>query len=137
MPRCPALAGQRRCPDPRHRKVCDLSRSGDGFFQRAINLHSLPYFPPERARAHAPDRGGREMMARTGSGLRAAAQLSRRAVIALPVTAVVSSVPRRAESETMSGGATLPQLSYSGTELAPVIVDRAYANFGVTVDLAG
>jgi hypothetical protein len=76
------------------------------------------------------------MMARTGSGLRAT-QLSRRAVIALPVTAVVSSVPRRAESETMSGGATLPQLSYSGTELAPVIVDRAYVTFSVTVNLAG
>ena len=76
-------------------------------------------------------------MARTGSGLRAAALLSRRAVIALPVTAVVSSVARWAGSETMSGGATLPRLSYSGTELAPVIVDRAFANFGVTVDLAG
>lgn len=77
------------------------------------------------------------MMARTGSGLRAAAQLSRRAVIALPVTAVVSSGARWAESETMSGGATLPRLSYSGTELAPVIVDRAFVNIGVTVNLAG
>src|SRR5215467_11028102 len=114
MPRCPALAGQRRCPDPGHREVRDLSRSGDGFFQRAIDLYSLPYFPPERARAHAPDRGEREMMARTGSRLRAV-QLSRRAVIALPVTAVVSSLARRAESETMSGGDTLPRLSYSGT----------------------
>jgi hypothetical protein len=77
------------------------------------------------------------MMARTGSGLRAAAQLSRRAVIALPVTAVVSSGARWAESETMSGGATLPRLSYSGTELAPVIVDRAFVNISVKVDLAG
>ena len=76
------------------------------------------------------------MMARTGSGLRAA-QLSRRAVIALPVTAVVSSVARRAASQTVPGGATLPRLSYSGTELAPVIVDRAFVNVSVTVDLAG
>jgi len=76
------------------------------------------------------------MMARTGSGLRVAL-LSRRAVIALPVTAVVSSVARWAASETVPGGANLPRLSYSGTELAPVIVDRAFANFGVTVDLAG
>lgn len=75
-------------------------------------------------------------MARTGSGLRAA-QLSRRAVIALPVTAVVSSVARRAASQTVPGGATLPRLSYSGTELAPVIVDRAFVNVSVTVDLAG
>ena len=77
------------------------------------------------------------MMARTGSGLRAAAQLSRRAVIALPVTAVVSSGARWAESETMPGGATLPRLSYSGTELAPIIVDRGFVNLNVTVNLAG
>ena len=76
------------------------------------------------------------MMARTGSGLRAL-QLSRRAVIALPVTAVVSSVARWAKSETMSGGATLPRLSYSGTELAPVFVDRAFVTISVRVDLAG
>src|SRR5262249_15234206 len=47
------------------------------------------------------------------------------------------SVPRWAESETMSGGATLPRLSYSGTELAPIIVDRAFVNISVKVDLAG
>ena len=66
-----------------------------------------------------------------------AVRLSRRAVIALPVTAVVSSVARRAASQTMTGGAPLPRLSYSGTELAPVVVDRAFVNLGVTVDLAG
>ena len=77
------------------------------------------------------------MMARTGSGLRTAAQLSRRTVIALPVAAVVSSGARWAEAETMSGGATLPRLSYSGTELAPVFVDRAFVNISVRVDLAG
>ena len=76
------------------------------------------------------------MMARTGSGLRAA-RFSRRAVIALPLTAVVSSVARWAGSETMSGGATLPRLSYSGTALAAVSVDRAFVNISVTVDLAG
>jgi hypothetical protein len=77
------------------------------------------------------------MMARTGSGLRAATQLSRRAVIALSVTAVVSSVARWAAAQTVPGGATLPRLSYSGTDLATVSVDRAFVNFSVTVDLAG
>jgi hypothetical protein len=76
------------------------------------------------------------MMARTGSGLRGAAQLSRRAVIALPVSAIISSAARWAAAET-PGGATLPRLSYSGTELAPIIVDRAFVNISVPVDLAG
>jgi hypothetical protein len=73
----------------------------------------------------------------TCAGRRAAERLSRRAVIALPVCAVVSGAARRAASQTMSGGDSLPRLSYSGTALAPVTVDRAYVNFGVTVDLAG
>jgi hypothetical protein len=75
--------------------------------------------------------------ARTFSGPRAAVQLSRRTVIALPVCVVVSSAARRAASQTTSGGDSLPRLSYSGTELAPVIVDRAFVNFSVTIDLAG
>jgi hypothetical protein len=76
------------------------------------------------------------MMARTGSGLRAV-QLSRRAAIALPVSAIILSGARWAAAETAPGGATLPRLSYSGTELAAVSVDRAFVNFSVTVDLAG
>jgi hypothetical protein len=76
-------------------------------------------------------------MARTGSGLTGAGQLSRRAMIALPVSVIVSSAARWAASQTVTGGTTLPRLSYSGTELAPVIVDRAFVNLGVTVDLAG
>ena len=76
------------------------------------------------------------MMARTGSGLRAV-QLSRRAAIALPVSAIILSGARWAAAATAPGGATLPRLSYSGAELAPVIVDRAYVNFSVIVDLAG
>ena len=67
---------------------------------------------------------------------RAAALWSRQAVIALPVCAVASAA-RRSASQTMSGGDSLPRLSYSGTELAPVIVDRAFVNFSVTIDLAG
>jgi hypothetical protein len=63
--------------------------------------------------------------------------MSRRAVIALPLTAVVSSVARRAAAQTVPSGVILPRLSYSGIELAQVIVDRAFANFGVVVDLAG
>jgi hypothetical protein len=74
---------------------------------------------------------------RTCSGPRAVAQLPRRAVIALPVSGIVASAARRAASQTMSGGGTLPRLSYSGTELAPVIVDRAYVNLSITIDLAG
>ena len=77
------------------------------------------------------------MMARTGSGLRAATQLSRRAAIALPVSAIISSAARWAAAETAPGGATLPRLSYSGTELAAVSVDRAFVNISVPVDLAG
>jgi hypothetical protein len=78
------------------------------------------------------------MMARTCSGLRAAAQLSRRAVIAVPVSAIISSAARWAAAETTpGGGTTLPRLSYSGTALAAVSVDRAFVNISVTVDLAG
>jgi hypothetical protein len=73
----------------------------------------------------------------TCSGPRAAVHLSRRAVIALPVCAVVPSAARRAASQTMSAGDSLPRLSYSGTELAPVIVDRAFVNVSLTIDLAG
>jgi hypothetical protein len=55
----------------------------------------------------------------------------------LPLSALMSSASRTSASQTVSGGAALPRLSYSGTELAPVIVDRAYVNISVTVDLAG
>ena len=71
------------------------------------------------------------------SELRAAMLLSRRTVIALPVFAVMSSPARRGASQTISGGDSLPRLSYSGTELAPVIVDRAFVNVSLTIDLAG
>jgi hypothetical protein len=79
------------------------------------------------------------MMARsqTGSGRRAGVKVSRRAVIALPVFAVIASAARRAASQTVAGGDSLPRLSYSGIELAPVIVDRAFVNVSVTIDLAG
>ena len=73
----------------------------------------------------------------TCSGRRAAVQFSRRAVIALPVCAVMPSAATRASSQTMSGGDSLPRLSYWGTELAPLIVDRAFVNVSVTIDLAG
>ena len=73
----------------------------------------------------------------TWPGLPAAVQLSRRAVITRPVCAVMSSAARRAASQTMSGADSPPRLSYSGTELAPVIVDRAFVNLSITIDLAG
>jgi hypothetical protein len=73
----------------------------------------------------------------TRVGRRAAVQLSRRAVIALPASVIISGAARWAASQTVPSGATLPRLSYSGIELAPVIVDRAFVNISVTVDLAG
>ena len=66
-----------------------------------------------------------------------AVRLSRRALIALPVSVIVPGAARWAAAQTVTGGATLPRLSYSGTELAPVIVDRAFVNISVKVDLAG
>jgi hypothetical protein len=42
-----------------------------------------------------------------------------------------------AAPETDSGPAVLPRLSYGGTELAPVMVDPAYIDISVAVDLGG
>jgi len=71
------------------------------------------------------------------SARRTALELSRRAVITLPLSALMFGASRWAVSQTVSGGAALPRLSYGGTELAPVIVDRAYVDISVAVDLAG
>jgi hypothetical protein len=65
-------------------------------------------------------------------------ELSRRAMIAFPLSVLVSGAGRAATSQLMScTAAPLPRLSYAGTELAPVVVDRADVNISVTVDLAG
>ena len=69
--------------------------------------------------------------------MRTTPQLLRRAVIALPLSALLSSPSRRASSQTVPGGVALPRLSYAGTQLAPVIVDRRYVTISVAVDLAG
>ena len=71
----------------------------------------------------------------TGSQTRSG--LPRRAVIAFPLTALMSATSRWAASQTASGSASLPQLSYAGTELAPVTVDPAQVDINVAVDLAG
>ena len=44
---------------------------------------------------------------------------------------------RRAAPQTDSDPATLPRLTYAGTELTPVTVDPAYIDISVAVDLAG
>ncbi len=64
-------------------------------------------------------------------------ELSRRAMIAFPFSMLISGAGRGATLQTMSCRAALPRLSYAGTELAPVTVDRANVNVSVTVDLAG
>jgi hypothetical protein len=64
-------------------------------------------------------------------------ELSRRAMIALPLSGLVSGAGRGATLQMISCAAPLPRLSYTGTELAPVVVDRADVSVGVTVDLAG
>jgi hypothetical protein len=71
----------------------------------------------------------------TGSQTRSG--LPRRAVIAFPLTALMSATSRWAASQTASGSAALPQLSYAGTELAPVTVDPAQVDIKFAVDLAG
>jgi hypothetical protein len=64
-------------------------------------------------------------------------ELTRRAVIAFPLSGLMFGVSRRATCQTGSGSASLPQLSYAGTELAPVTVDPAHVDVHVSVDLAG
>ena len=74
---------------------------------------------------------------RTCSSLRMTQTLRRRAVIAFPLSVLMSGTSRWAASQTALGTAALPRLSYAGTELAPVTVDPAHVDIGVTVDLAG
>ena len=65
-------------------------------------------------------------------------KLPRRAVIAFPLSGLMSGASRWAACQTASGSAALlPQLSYAGTELEPVTVDPANVDINVTVDLAG
>jgi hypothetical protein len=64
-------------------------------------------------------------------------ELSRRAIIVVPLSVLVLGVGRGATSRMMSCTAPLPRLSYAGIELAPVVVDRADVNIAVTIDLAG
>jgi hypothetical protein len=71
------------------------------------------------------------------TGFQTCSGLRRRAVIALPLTALMSATSRWAASQTASGSAALPQLSYAGTELAPLTVDPAQVDVNLTVDLAG
>jgi hypothetical protein len=60
-------------------------------------------------------------------------KLSRRALIALPWSGLMLSAGRWATCQTTA----LPQLSYAGTELAPVTVDPARVDINVIVELAG
>ena len=71
------------------------------------------------------------------TGFQTCSGLRRRAVIAFPLTALMSATSWWAASQTASGSAALPQLSYAGTELAPLTVDPAQVDVNVTVDLAG
>jgi hypothetical protein len=64
-------------------------------------------------------------------------ELTRRAVIVFPLSGLMLGVSRWAACQTASGSAALSQLSYAGTELAPVTVDPAHADIHVSVDLAG
>ena len=73
----------------------------------------------------------------TRSSLRMTQKLRRRAVIAFPLSALMSGTSRRAASQTTPDTGALPRLLYAGTELAPVTVDPAHVDIGVTVDLAG
>jgi hypothetical protein len=73
----------------------------------------------------------------TCSSLRKAQKLPRRAVIAFPLSALMSSTSRWAASQSASGTAALPRLSYTGIEIAPVTVDPAHVDIRVIVDLAG
>lgn len=73
----------------------------------------------------------------TESPTRARSYLRRRAVIAFPLSLVIVAAIRRAASQTATGITRLPRLSYAGTEIPPVMVDPAYFNFRLTVDLAG
>ena len=75
---------------------------------------------------------------RTCSSLRMTQTLRRRAVIAFLLSVLMSGgASRCAAAQTASGGSPLSRLSYAGTELAPVTVDPAHVDIGVTVDLAG
>jgi hypothetical protein len=73
----------------------------------------------------------------TDSWLGVTPDLPRRAVIGLPLCALLFAAARRAASQTPLGVNGLPRLSYAGTELAPVTVDPAYVNIRIAVDLAG
>jgi hypothetical protein len=73
----------------------------------------------------------------TFSRRRIVSELSRRAMIALPFSMLISDAGRRATSQTISARAALPRLTYAGIELAPVSVDPANVDISVTVDLAG
>jgi hypothetical protein len=66
-----------------------------------------------------------------------ALKLPRRAVLAFPLSALMSGASRRAASQAALGTAALPRLSYAGTEIAPVTVDPAHVDIRVTIDLAG
>ena len=74
---------------------------------------------------------------RTCSHPAVAQKLLRRAVIAFPLSALMSGASRWVACQPASGLAALPQLSYAGTELAPVTVDPAHVDVHVSVDLAG
>ena len=64
-------------------------------------------------------------------------KIPRRPVIAFPLSALILGASRWAASQTASGSAALPQLSYAGTELAPMTVEPAQVDINVIVDLAG
>jgi hypothetical protein len=62
-------------------------------------------------------------------------RLPRRVVIALPLSMMLGS-NRWAAAQTAPYAAPLPRLSYTGIELAPLTVNRAYVDIHVVVDLA-
>ena len=68
---------------------------------------------------------------------RPALKLPRRAMIAMPLAALMTAPSRWAASQAASGTPALPRLSYFGTELAPMTVDPTQVDINVTVDLAG
>ena len=76
-------------------------------------------------------------VSRTCLRLGTAQKLPRRAVIAFPLSALMSSTSRWAASQSASGTAALPRLSYGGIEIAPLTVDPAQVDIRVIVDLAG
>jgi hypothetical protein len=80
----------------------------------------------------------RNGFAAPGLGIARVPKLRRRNVLVLAIATALLPVGNRwADAQAASATGALPQLSYSGVELAPVQVDPAHVAIQVTVDLAG